>query len=269
MDFQSYIQAYGPIVETIANFIVEYQHIIIGVFLIIGGISLLEVISGRLSVNLSASVTSGFVHKKFVKLAQERTRNEFTKSGRKIITQKGNFTAAFSRSANQKAVEMMKVCCSGNRFSDDFCSYVKNKYGTLQRRYLYDAISSYLSYRDYAILMNAEDFLNQRNSLTPEEFFKVKANHKGDCVGVYILHNETNGKYYVGQAKRLFFRINQHFTGHGNGDVYADYKYGDDFSIRIIKLNESEDGDLDRLEKYWIKMTDAKNSGYNKTAGNS
>ena len=52
-------------------------------------------------------------------------------------------------------------------------------------------------------------------------------------------------------------------------DVYADYKYGDDFSIRIIKLNESEDGDLDRLEKYWIKMTDAKNSGYNKTAGNS
>ncbi len=269
MDFQSYIQSYEPIIEMIANFIVEYQPIIIGVLLIIAVISILEVISERLPVNLSASVTSGFVQKKFVKLARKRTRKEFTESGRKITTQKGTFTAAFSRSVNQKAVEMMKVCCSGNIFSDDFCAYVKNKYGTLQRRYLYDAISNYLSYRDYAILMNAEDFLNQRNSLTPEEFFMVKANHKGDCVGVYILHNETNGKYYVGQAKRLFFRINQHFTGHGNGDVYADYKYGDDFSIRIIKLNESEDGDLDRLEKYWIKMTDAKNSGYNKTAGNS
>ena len=127
MDFQSYIQSYEPIIEMIANFIVEYQPIIIGVLLIIAVISILEVISERLPVNLSASVTSGFVQKKFVKLARKRTRKEFTESGRKITTQKGTFTAAFSRSVNQKAVEMMKVCCSGNIFSDDYCAYVKNK----------------------------------------------------------------------------------------------------------------------------------------------
>ena len=91
---------------------------------------------------------------------------------------------------------------------------------------------------------------------------------KGDIVGVYIIHNQTKGMYYVGQAKRVFFRVNQHFTGHGNGDVYADYKYGDDFAIKIVKLSNSGYADLDRLEKDLIDRYDAFNSGYNKTSGN-
>jgi excinuclease UvrABC nuclease subunit len=52
--------------------------------------------------------------------------------------------------------------------------------------------------------------------------------------GVYILNNVTKGMYYIGQAKSIFDRVNQHFTGKGNGDVYADYKYGSVFTITLV-----------------------------------
>ena len=97
----------------------------------------------------------------------------------------------------------------------------------------------------------------------------MKGQQSGDMVGVYIIHNESKDMYYIGQAKRLFFRINQHFTGHGNGDVYADYKYGDDFSIKIIPLADSGYQDIDLLEKDMIQKYDAYHKGYNRTKGNT
>ena len=87
-------------------------------------------------------------------------------------------------------------------------------------------------------------------------------------VGVYVIYNATRGMYYVGQAKRLYFRVNQHFTGHGNGDVYADYKYGDIFTIKIIALANSGFSTLNELEKEAITYYDAYRRGYNKTRGN-
>ena len=63
--------------------------------------------------------------------------------------------------------------------------------------------------------------------------------------------------YYVGQAIRIIFRVNQHFTGRGNGDVYADYKYGDSFTIRLLPLSTSGYDSLDRFEKEMIDATGA------------
>lgn len=108
----------------------------------------------------------------------------------------------------------------------------------------------------------------ETGAITPKEFFIGKQQQTGDCVGVYIIHNKTKDMYYVGQATRLYFRVNQHFTGHGNGDVYADYKYGDEFTIKLIKLTESGYDDLDKLEKAKIREYNAYTNGYNKTAGN-
>ncbi len=114
--------------------------------------------------------------------------------------------------------------------------------------------------------------LLQENVLTdgisPEEFFSLKRKSGGDFVGVYIIRNITNNKHYVGQAKRILFRVNQHFTGKGNGDVYADYKNGDDFRILLIKLSESGYSDIDKLEKDKIREYNAFYRGYNKTEGN-
>ncbi len=75
--------------------------------------------------------------------------------------------------------------------------------------------------------------------------------------------------YYVGQGNKVFQRVNNHFTGHGNDDVYADYKYGDEFTIKMIELNRSGFSTLNELERNTILTYDAYTKGYNKTKRNS
>lgn len=115
--------------------------------------------------------------------------------------------------------------------------------------------------------------------ITPEEFFKIRNSSNGgrgrkhistkyDFSGVYIIYNHTKNMYYVGQGKKVFQRVNNHFTGHGNGDVYADYKYGDDFTIKMIALEKSGFKTLNELERNTIMTYNAYSRGYNKTKGN-
>ena len=87
--------------------------------------------------------------------------------------------------------------------------------------------------------------------------------------GVYILFNKTKNKYYVGQGRKILNRVNSHFTGKGNGDVYADYKYGDEFTIKMISLENSGCASLNELERLMIAEYDACACGYNKTKGNN
>jgi len=114
--------------------------------------------------------------------------------------------------------------------------------------------------------------------ITPEKFFKLRSMSAGksrkflsskyNFSGVYILFNKTKNMYYVGQGQNVFERVNRHFTGKGNGDVYADFKYGDKFTIRMIELKYSGFNDLNELERRTIEIYDAYSSGYNKTHGN-
>ena len=104
--------------------------------------------------------------------------------------------------------------------------------------------------------------------LPPEQILDIRKQMQGDLVGVYIIYNMTKKLYYVGQAKKLYLRVWQHFTGHGNGDVYADYKYGDKFMVRLLTLQASGYSDLDQLERDMIRQYNACTTGYNKTIGN-
>ena len=104
----------------------------------------------------------------------------------------------------------------------------------------------------------AADFLAHRGALRQDDF-----------TGVYVLHNKTKGMYYVGQSVRVIDRVGQHLTGHGNGDVYADFKYGDEFEVSTVSLAESGYGSLNDLERDTIAAHDAYNSGYNRTPGNA
>lgn len=104
----------------------------------------------------------------------------------------------------------------------------------------------------------ADDFLAGRH------VFKAD----GEITGCYVLHNVTNDKYYVGQSTKVIGRVTQHFTGAGNGDVYADYKYGCKFEVHIIPLVGSGCNSLNELERQAIFTYDAFNKGYNRTRGN-
>ena len=65
--------------------------------------------------------------------------------------------------------------------------------------------------------------------------------------GIYILHNKSKNKYYVGQAHDLIKRVKSHFTGFGNGKIYHDYKNKDYFTIKLVPSNQ-----LNKLEKETI-----------------
>lgn len=115
--------------------------------------------------------------------------------------------------------------------------------------------------------------------LTPEQFFELRNFSFGgrgkpkyalnkNFAGVYIIYNKSKNMYYVGQAHRILDRVNSHFTGKGNGNVYADYKYGDSFTIRMISLESSGYQSLNDLERDTIRKFDSFAKGYNKTRGN-
>lgn len=118
---------------------------------------------------------------------------------------------------------------------------------------MYKAIDKYIKRRKKEKKTKFSNFTNATSVISVKDFFELKACQQGDIVGVYVIYNENKNMYYVGQAKKLFFRINQHFTGHGNGDVYADYKAGNSFKMMIIPLADSGYKDIDLLEKDMIK----------------
>lgn len=111
--------------------------------------------------------------------------------------------------------------------------------------------------------MLAEDFLDMRSRLVASRMLQ-----ESEFTGVYILHNASRDKYYVGQSIRVLSRITQHLTGHGNGDVYADFKYGDRFTVRTIPIQGSGYQSLNDLERDTISAYNAKEQGYNMTRGN-
>lgn len=82
---------------------------------------------------------------------------------------------------------------------------------------------------DPQIAASAEEFMAQRKALTQQ----------GEITGIFIVHNATKDLYYLGQSAKAIDRAAIQFLGRGNCDVYADYKYGDSFNVRIIPLSGS------------------------------
>ncbi|WP_412032675.1 GIY-YIG nuclease family protein [Malacoplasma muris] len=123
--------------------------------------------------------------------------------------------------------------------------------------------------RENKINEKIQQLVSNEIQVTPDEFFKLR-NSKKNCIieGVYIIYNETKNMYYIGQSTNLFKRVASHFYGRGNGDVYADYKYGDLFKITMIELLNSGFSSLNDLERKCIRKYNAYSKGYNKTRGN-
>lgn len=137
-------------------------------------------------------------------------------------------------------------------------------------------LSIYRIHKQEQIRKRIIELVENSYMFTPEEFFELRSSKKrnGGLVvnefndpGIYILYNLNKELYYVGQGKKVLNRINAHFSGSGNGDVYADYKYGDSFGIRIVDLTYSGYSSLNELEKHTIEVYDAYKSGYNKNRG--
>ena len=100
---------------------------------------------------------------------------------------------------------------------------------------------------DPQITASAEEYMTQRKALTQQ----------GEITGIFIVHNATKDLYYVGQSAKAIDRAAIQFLGRGNCDVYADYKYGDSFSVRIIPLLGSGYEYLNELKRAAIQAPEA------------
>lgn len=100
---------------------------------------------------------------------------------------------------------------------------------------------------DPQIVASAEEFMAQQKALTQQ----------GEITGIFIVHNATKNLYYAGQSAKAIDRAAIQFLGRGNCDVYADYKYGDSFNVRIIPLSGSGYESLNELKRTAIQALEA------------
>lgn len=117
-----------------------------------------------------------------------------------------------------------------------------------------------------SLQVSVSDFLKMRSY--KEKGSRTFETSLNVITGVYVLINNTKNKVYVGQSKNVFTRVNNHFIGSGNGDVYADYRLQDNFEVRLVPLTNSQFYSLDALEKSLIEFFNAAERGYNKNKGN-
>lgn len=120
----------------------------------------------------------------------------------------------------------------------------------------------------------------ERKEIPIEEFFEIRQetmlknrNNKETHLswtysGIYILHNRTNDKYYVGQSTNMFRRIPAHFKNEGSPAVYASYDNGDEWYIKTVLHKDTLFHSLDALERIAIHYYKSYENGYNRTSGN-
>ena len=97
-----------------------------------------------------------------------------------------------------------------------------------------------------------------------------KAHEFSGCYVILIFEEPvTDGCYlgyddiYIGQSVNITKRVHQHFSGKGNGDVYADIKYGKSVYVLLIPCEREEMNDLEKALISEFESTDS----YNATAG--
>lgn len=93
-------------------------------------------------------------------------------------------------------------------------------------------------------------------------------------IGIYKILNKVNGKFYIGQSNDIERRWKEHCSPSrykiSNIPLeWAIHKYGkDSFSLEVLQECSLEQ--LNDLETYWIKKTEAVQKGYNcNTGGNT
>ena len=208
------------------------------------------------------------ISKQIYSYAISAEQKDFSCQGKEVFTKKGAYRADFSKKANMRYSELNKLIAPNGELSGNFLDFAMHNYPSIRRKDIPTVISGYIAEVERNKKHMHDQILQEHPFITVDQFQEFRKRESGDSVGVYVIYNQSKDKYYVGQAKRLLFRVNQHFTGHGNGDVYADYVYGDDFLVQMLPLSSSEFSDIDEMERVMIKKYNAYTEGYNKTGGN-
>lgn len=147
------------------------------------------------------------------------------------------------------------------------CAVLRALFNQIKRQQIQNSIydRQFLSYESFE-----SQWIVKKNTKSHSEPIGLKYVDGPGCYVITIydepVRNNDYRNYqniYIGQSINMCQRVHNHFTGKGNGDVYADIKYGKYVYVCLIKCNQSE---LNRLEKSLIAAFKATNS-YNRTKG--
>lgn len=118
------------------------------------------------------------------------------------------------------------------------------------------------------------DFVYQQLEISADEFIDLKTYSLGgrgnpqlsrdyNVPAAYVIRNTTKEKYFIGSGQRVLDLIYRHFTNSGNFYVYGDYGTGDEFTVKIIQLGDTNFTEMKELRRDLIEKHDANKTGYN------
>ncbi len=91
--------------------------------------------------------------------------------------------------------------------------------------------------------------------------------------GCYIIYDQAERKYYVGQSTDIFARVRTHVNSKSeNLKQLVDYNISvsnHPVSIKLVPITWSGEIDINKLERDLIRAYEADTHGYNKTSGGS
>lgn len=114
--------------------------------------------------------------------------------------------------------------------------------------------------KDGAAEISAKDFLRVRRY---KQGRKIIMNQY-DFEGVFILHNITKDKYYIGKSKNVLKRLGQILIGSGNEEIRNDFTQGNEIAIKATSLNASSCKTTSELEEIMLKEYSDGTVWYNK-----
>ncbi len=68
-----------------------------------------------------------------------------------------------------------------------------------------------------------------------------------DFEGVYIITNYDKNYNYIGLSDKVFRTVDRYFRGYESEEVFDDYEDGDNFTIKIVKFEDSGYDDIEEL----------------------
>ncbi|MCI5714695.1 MAG: GIY-YIG nuclease family protein [Firmicutes bacterium] len=195
------------------------------------------------------------------------SNNRITKIKKKQITIKETISKINTQidKNNNKITNCNKIIDSCNNSIEIFLKQCNDAKHEIKNTYM-------VTYNNIKPLYNVSNINEKNNDFKLLKSFSGYSYKK--IIGVYIIHNRENDKYYIGQSKDILKRIKQHF----NGTIPKNYIFAEDyytskyqnkedlFEIKIIPCETKDE--LDKLEKKLISEYDSWNNGYNGTSGN-
>ena len=70
-----------------------------------------------------------------------------------------------------------------------------------------------------------------------------------DFKGLYLIKNLSKKKYYLGYGDKVFRKVDRHFKGYGNKEIYDDFKKGHTFVVSFGKYDADAYASIELYEK--------------------